>query len=151
MGVALSRNFFAIFLLFLRINVQSADASTLPNLNCYISKPQLLEQWMWGDHTTDAPKKFKKFEFKDINDGELLIWDHLKRKYKSLNYSQNDDVIEVSDFRRYTFNENFEINVETLEFKYTEIFRVLGSGAQFYVAEGKCEKVNDQVERNLGK
>ena len=115
------------------------------NLRCEVPRAQMLEQWMWSKKSRETKKKEKVemriFDFQNLDSKKPLLFDSVTRVFKHINSRRKGQIIELFHFQSYNFNENFEINLNTMTVRYTQIFRDLGSSAQFFVSEGQCEFV----------
>ena len=121
------------------------DKEIIDSLRCEVGKPQMLEQWVWGKEKEQAEAKSeegkKVFEIRDFHTKRPDLFDPKFKTLRPLKIIRRTDTVELFNFQSYNYTENFEYYIKTGKIEYTQIFRDVGSNAQFFVATGTCEVV----------
>lgn len=130
-------------LTYFSINSVFAEEKTLlKNLRCKVGQAQMLDEWLWArgnNLPTSEDAAFKVFEIRDFHTKQPELFDPKFKTLRPLKVIRRTKTVELFNFQSYNYTENFEYYINDGKIEYTQIFRDVGSHAQFYVANGSCE------------
>ena len=123
----------------------SKEQDSIENLKCTIGKPQMLELRLWAKDKAQLELESgdyeKVFEIRGLHTRQPELFDPKFKTARALKVIRRTNNVELFNFQSYNYTENFEYHIKSGKIEYTQIFRDVGSNAQFYVATGRCEVI----------
>ncbi|MFK7823017.1 MAG: hypothetical protein AB8G05_02600 [Oligoflexales bacterium] len=133
----------AILTYFSFCSALAQEQAPIKILRCVVGKPKMLEQWMWGKEGTQQEEISKEgqkaFEIRDFHTKWPQLFDPKFKTLRSLKVIRRTETVELFNFQSYNYTENFEYHLKNGKIEYTQIFRDVGSNAQFYISIGSCK------------
>lgn len=119
----------------------SGDSVVIRNLICEMPETKLVEAWLFGHDKKHADSSIKyRFEIKYVDTVEPVLINKDLWIRSVLRKLEHKDGIEFFHFYNRSYIENFELDKKSMKMTYTQIYHYFGSSAQYYIANGRCNK-----------